>query len=109
MYIKSKNFLQIDITNFKEVDKAIKRIKPDIILHYASEIFDTYKKSQININNIDGTLNLVKAAKNLKLNNLFLPTFSIFEKNYEDLIDEVELYLAVIIMVYQKLKRKEYS
>ena len=72
MYIKSKNFLQIDITNFKEVDKAIKRIKPDIILHYASEIFDTYKKSQININNIDGTLNLVKAAENLKLNNLFL-------------------------------------
>ena len=91
VYIKSKNFLQIDITNFKEVDKAIKRIKPDIILHYASEIFDTYKKSQININNIDGTLNLVKAARKFKTKQfIFTSTFSIFEKNYEDLIDEVE-------------------
>lgn len=91
VYIKNKNFLQIDITNFEEVDKAIKRIKPDIILHYASEIFDTYKKSQININNIDGTLNLVKAARKFKTKQfIFTSTFSIFEKNYEDLIDEVE-------------------
>lgn len=91
VYIKSKNFLQVDITNFEEVDKAIKKIKPDIILHYASEIFDTYKKSQININNIDGTLNLVKAARKFKTKQfIFTSTFSIFEKNYEDLIDEVE-------------------
>ena len=82
VYIKSKNFLQIDITNFKEVDKAIKRIKPDIILHYASEIFDTYKKSVDFINKyIDGTLNLVKAARKFKTKQfIFTSTFSIFEK-----------------------------
>ncbi len=89
--VKSKNFLQIDITNSKEVDKIIKKIKPDIILHYASEIFDTYKKSQINLNNIDGTLNLVKAARKYKTRQfIFTSTFSIFEKNYENLIDEIE-------------------
>ncbi len=91
VHVKSKKFLQIDITNSAEVDKTLKRIKPDIILHYASEIFDTYKRSQINLNNIDGTLNLVKAARKYKTKQfIFTSTFSIFEKNYENLIDEVE-------------------
>ena len=89
--LKRKNFFKTDITNYEQVDKIFKKIKPDIILHYASEIFDTYKKSQININNIDGTLNLVKAAKKYKTKKfIFTSTFSIFEKNYEDLIDEIE-------------------
>ena len=89
--LKNKNFTKIDITNYLEVDKAIKRIKPDIILHYASEIFDTYKRSQINSNNIDGTLNLVRAAKENKTEQfIFTSTFSIFEKNYDNLIDEIE-------------------
>ena len=89
--LKNKNFTKIDITNYFEVDKAIKRIKPDIILHYASEIFDTYKRSQINSNNIDGTLNLVRAAKENKTEQfIFTSTFSIFEKNYDNLIDEIE-------------------
>ena len=73
--IKQKNFLKVDIKNFKEVNDTFQRIKPDIVLHYASEIFDTNNKSQINNNNIDGTFNLVKAAKNLKLKNLFLLNF----------------------------------
>ena len=89
--VKSKNFIRIDITNTQEVDRTIKRIKPDIILHYASEIFDTNKKSQINSNNIDGTLNLVKAARKYNTKRfIFTSTFSIFEKNYENLIDEIE-------------------
>ena len=75
----------------KILRNAFNKIKPDFILHYASEIFDTYKKSQININNIDGTLNLVKAAKKYKTKKfIFTSTFSIFEKNYENLIDEIE-------------------
>lgn len=89
--LKNKNFTKIDITNYLEVNKAIKKIKPNIILHYASEIFDTYKRSQINSNNIDGTLNLVRAAKENKTEQfIFTSTFSIFEKNYDKLIDEIE-------------------
>tara|TARA_B100000963_G_scaffold308374_1_gene283837 strand:+ start:1125 stop:2138 length:1014 start_codon:yes stop_codon:yes gene_type:complete len=89
--LNNKNFLKIDITNYREVDRTIKKIKPDFILHYASEIFDTYKKSQINLNNIDGTLNLVKAARKYGTKQfIFTSTFSIFEKNYENLIDEIE-------------------
>ena len=89
--LKKKNFIKIDITDNSQVDKVIKKIKPDIILHYASEIFDTYSKSQINNNNIDGTLNLVKAARKYKTKKfIFTSTFSIFEKNYKNLIDEIE-------------------
>lgn len=89
--IKQKNFLKVDIKNFKEVNDTFQRIKPDIVLHYASEIFDTNNKSQINNNNIDGTFNLVKAAKKFKVKKfIFTSTFSIFEKNYKYLIDETE-------------------
>ena len=91
IFLKQKNFIKIDITYYNQVDKVLKKIKPDIILHYASEIFDTYKKSQININNIDGTLNLVKASKKYKIKKfIFTSTFSIFEKNYDNLINEIE-------------------
>jgi UDP-glucose 4-epimerase len=91
IFLKQKNFIKIDITDYNQVDKVLKKIKPDIILHYASEIFDTYKKSQININNIDGTLNLVKASKKYKIKKfIFTSTFSIFEKNYDNLINEIE-------------------
>ena len=91
IFLKQKNFIKIDISDYNQVDKVLKKIKPDIILHYASEIFDTYKKSQININNIDGTLNLVKASKKYKIKKfIFTSTFSIFEKNYDNLINEIE-------------------
>ena len=33
--IKQKNFLKVDIKNFKEVNDTFQRIKPDIVLHYA--------------------------------------------------------------------------
>ena len=89
--LKKKNFIKVDITNYDQVDRTLKKIKPDIILHYASEIFDTYKKAQINNNNIDGTLNLVKASKKYNIKKfIFTSTFSIFEKNYETLINEIE-------------------
>ena len=41
--------------------------------------------------------NLVRAAKKIKQNNLFTSTFSIFEKNYDNLIDEIEpLHVATL-------------
>ena len=89
--INKKNFFNIDITNFEKIDSLIKKKKPDIILHYASEIFDTFDESQINNNNVNGTFNLVKSAsKNNIKNFIFTSTFSIFEKNNQELIDETE-------------------
>ncbi len=86
-----KNFYNIDITDYEKIDKLIKLKKPNIILHYASEIFDTYDPEKINENNINGTFNLVKSASHNKIKNfIFTSTFSIFEKNYSELIDETE-------------------
>ncbi len=89
--LHNKNFYQIDITNFNKLDKLIKIKKPNIILHFASEIFDTYSKTEINQNNVDGTRNLVLSSAKNKINNLiFTSTFSLFEKNYSKLIGEEE-------------------
>ncbi len=86
-----KNYFNIDITNYEKINNLIKRKKPDIILHYASEIFDTYNKSQIDSNNVNGTLNLIKSVSENKIKYfIFTSTFSIFEKNYPSLIDEIE-------------------
>jgi len=88
---KQRNFFNIDITDYEKINNLIKRKKPDIILHYASEIFDTYNKSQIDSNNVNGTLNLLRSISNNKIKNfIFTSTFSIFEKNYSNLIDEIE-------------------
>ena len=59
------NSYKVDIANFAEIDFVISKEKPDIIFHFASEIFD--------IDNL-----------------IFTSTFSIFEKNYNYLISESE-------------------
>ncbi len=40
------NFYKADIGNFDEIDDVITREKPNIIFHFASEIFDTYNKKK---------------------------------------------------------------
>ena len=43
------NFYKADIGNFSEIDFIISKEKPNIIFHFASEIFDTYNKTKIYI------------------------------------------------------------
>ena len=89
--LNQKNFYNIDITDYKKINNLIRRKKPDIILHYASEIFDTYSKFKVNNNNVNGTLNLLRSISENKIKNfIFTSTFSIFEKNYSNLINEIE-------------------
>ena len=47
--INDPNFYQADISNFDEIDTIITKEKPNIIFHFASEIFDTHDKKKINI------------------------------------------------------------
>ena len=89
--ILHKNFFKIDITNYHELNELIKEKKPKIILHYASEIFDNYNKNEINKNNINGTFNLINSAyENDVKQIIFTSTFSIYEKDYPNLISESE-------------------
>ncbi len=85
------NFYKADIGNFLEIDNIISREKPHIILHFASEIFDTYDKKKVYKTNVNGSENIKKSAiKNNIENLIFTSTFSLFEKNYDYLISEEE-------------------
>ena len=85
------NFYKVDIGNFAEIDKVITREKPNIIFHFASEIFDTHNKKKIFKTNVEGSNNIKKSAINNNVENLiFTSTFSLYEKNYDYLISETE-------------------
>ena len=85
------NFYRADISNFSEIDNVISKEKPHIILHFASEIFDTHDKKKIYKTNVDGSENIKKSAiKNNIENLIFTSTFSLFEKDYDYLISENE-------------------
>ncbi len=85
------NFYKADIGNFTEIDDIITKEKPNIIFHFASEIFDTYNKKKIYKTNVEGSNNIKKSAiKNNVENLIFTSTFSLYEKNYDYLISESE-------------------
>ena len=85
------NFYKADIGNFSEIDFIISKEKPNIIFHFASEIFDTHNKTKIYKTNVKGSENIKKSAiKNNVDNLIFTSTFSLFEKNYNYLISEIE-------------------
>ena len=85
------NFYKADIGNFSEIDEVIIKEKPNIIFHFASEIFDTHNKKKIYKTNVEGSNNIKKSAINNNVENLiFTSTFSLYEKNYDYLISETE-------------------
>jgi len=85
------NFYKADIGNFEEIDDVITKEKPNIIFHFASEIFDTHNKKKIYKTNVEGSNNIKKSAiKNNVENLIFTSTFSLYEKNYDYLISESE-------------------
>ena len=85
------NFYKVDIGNFSEIDDVISKEKPNIIFHFASEIFDTHNKKKIYKTNVEGSSNIKKSAiKNNIENLIFTSTFSLYEKNYDYLISETE-------------------
>ena len=85
-----QNIKNINILNYKDLNNYTKKIKPDIILHFASDIFDSKEKDIWN-NNILGTSNILKVAEENSVKQIiFTSTFSIFERNYKKPISEVE-------------------
>ena len=43
-----QNIKNINILNYKDLNNYTKKIKPDIILHFASDIFDSKDKDKCN-------------------------------------------------------------
>ena len=89
--LKDANFYKVDISNFDEIDSVITKEQPNIIFHFASEIFDTNDRKKIYKTNVVGSKNIERSAiKNNVKNLVFTSTFSLFEKNYDHLISESE-------------------
>lgn len=89
--LNDTNFYKVDISNFDEIDYVITKEKPNIIFHFASEIFDTHDRAKIYKTNVIGSKNIERSAiKNNVKNLIFTSTFSLFEKNYDYLISESE-------------------
>ena len=89
--INDANFYKADISNFDEIDHVVTKEKPNIIFHFASEIFDTHDRKKIYKTNVVGSKNIERSAiKNNVKNLIFTSTFSLFEKNYDYLISESE-------------------
>ena len=89
--VDNKNFYQVDISEFDKLDEIINKEKPNIIFHFASEIFDTNNKEKIYKTNVVGSYNIYKSAVKNNIDKfIFTSTFSLFERDYEYLIKETE-------------------
>ena len=84
------NFYHIDLRNKKKLNEFFSKNKVDTIIHLASEIFDE-NENIVYENNIICAQNLIDLAKKYKIKQIiFTSTFSIYEKNYNNLIKESE-------------------
>ena len=87
---KEKNFYHIDLKDKKKLNEFFVKNKIDTIIHLASEIFDANEKI-IYENNINCATNIIFFAKKFQVKQIiFTSTFSIYEKNYVELINENE-------------------
>lgn len=75
-------FVKADVRNLKEIEKAIFGFKPNMIIHLAALHFipycDKHPKEVLKVN-LKGTENLLKIAKEFKINNfLFASTAAVY-------------------------------
>ena len=89
---KRYNYFRYDLNDYKKINKFIKKIKPDIIIHCASIILDEKDTKKIWATNFYATRNLINVCSAVNVKKfIFLSTFSIFEKNYNTKILEKTL------------------
>ena len=81
---KWKKYFQLDITDYCAVLKLINKIKPDVIIHCAAwtnvdSAEDINNKNAVKKVNVDGTKNLVDAAKNINCKFIYISTDYVFD------------------------------
>jgi dTDP-4-dehydrorhamnose reductase len=77
-------YIQLDITEKAKVEEAVNSVKPDAIIHCAAwtnvdGAEDENNKPLIKKINVDGTVNLVKVAKELRCKFLYISTDYVFD------------------------------
>ena len=84
-----KNFHQINLLDLNKLDNYFKNNKVNTVIHLASEIFDNDKN--VYNYNLKTSKNLIKITQKYNIKNfIFASTFSIYEKNYINPINENE-------------------
>lgn len=86
--------LSCDISNFKSVNSAVKKIKPQILIHLAAISFVAHEdKEELYRTNIVGTRNLLEAFKQLNTNDKYFvfPSTSNVYKPCDKMINESSL------------------
>jgi len=85
-------FKKCDLILEKQKLKSIfEDYRPDVVIHCASKILDTYDKKIVWDTNFYTSKDLIQLSSDYKVKKfIFISTFSIFQKNYENPIDENE-------------------
>ena len=92
IYSDKITFEKCDIVIDKEkVDSVFDKFRPDVVIHCASKILDTLNKDIVWKTNFHSTKDLINISSKYKVKKfIFISTFSIFQKNYDQPIDEEE-------------------
>ena len=82
--VTSSPYVQLDITDRDAVLSAIEEIRPDAIIHCAAwtavdDAEDEENRSKVHAINVDGTKNIVDAAKSVGAKMLYLSTDYVFD------------------------------
>ena len=91
---KSINFFELNITNRDKVLNCIRRIKPDVIIHTASigNVDFCEKNKDISWStNINGTKNIIEAAKECNSEIIYISSNAVFDGNNPPYKEEDEI------------------
>ena len=116
---KKKNFfIKCDLNNTVKLEKILRKIKPEVIIHLAakSTVNEKIDKKKYIVDNIEATKNLIKVMLKLKINKIiFSSTAAVYDRNSKLLKENYhlkpisnygksKLYVEKIIQKNKKIK-----
>lgn len=91
---KRIKFFNLNLKNFDYLNKLIKKIKPDLIIHLAAEsiVDENIKYKKFYINNILTTTNILRAMKQNQINKIiFSSTASVYDEKRDKLKETAKI------------------
>jgi len=112
---ESVNFFELNITNKDKVLKCIRKIKPDVIIHTAaigSVDFCEKNKDISWVTNVDGTKNIIEAAKECNSKIIYISSNAVFDGSNppykeEDEINPISYYGETKVICERLVKNSE--
>jgi len=92
--INFKNFFRCDLRDKKKLERIIKKIKPDLVIHLAakSTVNEKIKKNIYILNNLKATENLVNSMNKFNIKKIiFSSTAAVYDKNSKSINEKFAL------------------